>query len=55
MLIPLDRNLDSRVSSQTKTSGLSLKDLIHAEISKRPSKPTKEQIKALSRNTKSTR
>ncbi len=47
--------IESRVSTQTKSSGLSLKDLIHAEISKRPSRPSKEQIKALSRNSKSTK
>ncbi|XP_037027061.1 uncharacterized protein LOC119067885 [Bradysia coprophila] len=43
---------ESRVSTQTKSSGLSLKDLIHAEISKRPTRPSKQQIKALSRNSK---
>ncbi|KAJ6639168.1 hypothetical protein Bhyg_11908 [Pseudolycoriella hygida] len=48
-----DKGGQSRMSGQTKSSGLSLKELIHAEISRKPSKPSKEQIKALSRNKKS--
>lgn len=51
--LKVEHNLESRMSSQTKSSGLSLKDLIHAEISKRPTKPSKKQINALSRNSKS--